>query len=274
VSGSGAPAREIALGIYWLGQCVATRAGDDEVHVHNCAFLVCGADRSLLVDTGLPVHWPDLEKDLDRILGDRALDYLVPTHPEVPHMGNLAQLLSKYPVATVVGDVRDYHLYLPGFANRLDQRPLGSELDLGGGYRFTFLEALIRDLPGSLWGYEHSQRVMFVADGFAYVHTPFSEGGEPVHRPGHCRLMTSEMAQLPSVEQAAYLTRGSLGWSRYLDAGPIFERIVDVLARYPPALIAPAHGNVIDEVERMLPVVMAAHDRTYRAELGTGSGAR
>jgi hypothetical protein len=258
--------REIAPDIFWLGGCLGVELNGKIVHGYSSVYLVRGAEQSLLVDPGHPMDWKAISDSLDNLLGGRPLDYVFPTHPEMPHAGNLGRLLAKYPAATAVGDMRDYHLYYPTFADRFRDRREGTVLDLGGGIRFELVEGIIKDLPATLWGYEQSRQVLFVSDGFAYLHHPeLGEGDHgPYHLPGECYRKVSELDELPTVENAQWFTGFSLYWSRFTDnSTEVFDRVRALLKTHPAALIAPAHGSVIDDVASILPVVEAAHRAAF-----------
>jgi hydroxyacylglutathione hydrolase len=72
------------------------------------AFLLHSADGCILIDTGVPRQWPQLENDLVRAgcLPDR-LKLVIVTHGDFDHAGNCAELQSKYGVkiAMHAGDV-------------------------------------------------------------------------------------------------------------------------------------------------------------------------
>jgi flavorubredoxin len=252
--------RELGPGVTWLGDCLKRMEGDQPVHVHTSCYFVEGERQTLLIDTGHPTHWKQVEATLDTLLGGRTLDWIFPTHPELPHAGNLNRLLAKFPDAQVTGDVRDYHLYCPEYVDRLVPRVAGSELDLGGR-TITFLEAPIRDLPSSQWAYDSLAQILFVADAFGYTHGGLDAvgGDEPVHRPGECGLLSTELPAPPTIEQTAFLTRAALNWSRYVDVAPHFAKVEALLERHPAKLVAPAHGNVISDLEALLPILRAAH---------------
>ncbi|HEX4214490.1 MAG TPA: MBL fold metallo-hydrolase [Candidatus Dormibacteraeota bacterium] len=267
--------RPIADGVFWVGGCLMRDtqgkvvSSDAAVHIHANAYLIRGRDRSLLFDSGNPEHWTVLEPVLDELLEGRPLDWVAPSHPELPHAGNIERLFRKYPEARLVGDARDYHLYYPRLADRLVMAEPGTRIDLGGGHEFVFRDALIKDLPNTLWGFEPARRILFVADGFSYVHNPpaWVAGGTP-HGPGQCWLTSDELAIAPSVEQAAFITRSALYWTRYVDFEPVFEQVDALVAELAPNMIAPAHGNVIVGPERLLPVIREAHAMAYSAATG------
>lgn len=249
--------REVAKGVHWLGDCVRLTYRGDQIHSHMSCFLIVGDNHSLLIDTGHPSHWPNVERGLDAILGDRPLDLVLPTHSEMPHAGNLPRLLTKYPTARVVGDVRDYHLFYPALADRLDPTPSGEELDLGAT-GVVVLPALWRDLPSTVWAYETRSRVLFVADGFCYVH---------YHQTGHCTLTSSELPQPPDIEQTMFVNERGLIWTRFGDVSTTFAAVDQLLDTYPPALIAPAHGGVIDNPAVLIPILKAGMVKVREREL-------
>ena len=205
------------------------------------------------------------------MLHGRSLDWIFPTHAEPPHSGNVGRLLAKFPQAKVIGDVRDYHLFFPGCENRLVPAAEGDKLDLGEGYALTFVEAFFKDLPGTLWALEERQGVLFVSDGFGLGHREPGESLQdddpmPVHLPGECTKLVSELSAPPSVDQAFTSVMGSLHWTRFVDSEPIFEELLEVLTSHSTKLIAPAHGYPIDEVESMLPLIREAHSRAFKGE--------
>ena len=234
------------------------------------SYLVVGSKATLLVDTGDPAHRTLLLAQLELVLDGRPLDYVFPTHPEIPHAGNLPALLDRYSEALVVGDVRDYHLHFPEYRSRFRTQAVGSRIDLGDR-EFRFLPAFIRDLENTLWGHDDAARMMFVSDGFSFIHDVPALGGdvdteeddEPVHLPGQCRLLSGEMPEPPTVDQAAYGTGRALYWTKFVDVSDAFEAIEAVLDTLPTKLIGPAHGNVIDDVDGMLRTSLAAHRKVY-----------
>jgi flavorubredoxin len=260
--------REIVPGVWWLGGCheVPVIEGQPKVgHTHTAAYLLLGSEKTLLVDTGHAEKWADVRPDLERCLGGRTLDYIFPTHTETPHAGNLPKLLRLFPKAQVVGDTRDWHLLIPQIEGRLVERRVGESVDLGGGQRFVFLESLIRDLPSTLWAYDTKNRIMFVADGFSYTHNaPLYDGEIPIHADGQCSLVLSEWPIDPVPGQVEGVMTRALYTMRFIKLDELaIDRMPEFFKDYPTDIIAPAHGSVIDNVDRMLPIVKEAHRSAY-----------
>jgi Metallo-beta-lactamase superfamily len=256
------PPREIAKGIWWFPACLAVPVGGRLVHTHNALYLVVGSDKTLLFDSGSASAWPDIAPALEHLLDGRPLDYLVPSHSELPHSGNVRALLAKYPLTRVIGDVRDLHLYFPAFGERFERLPRGSRIDLGG-HVFELVDAVIRDLPATQWGYEETQQVLFTSDGFAYSHRPpLDSDDRPVHLPGECASLASELDVPPGPDQIVWITRAALHWARFKKMTTYLPRYEELLRAHPTKLIAPAHGAVIDDPS-LIPIIWRALDLAY-----------
>ena len=258
--------REIAPGIFWLGGCLGGAVKDGRtIHIHLSNYLIMGETTTLLVDTGAPSTWLALQAQLKDTLGSRHLDWVFSSHPEFPHSANLGHILDAFPTAKAIGDIRDYHLYYPRHTDRLVSREVGDSLDLGGGYTFTFVDAVLKDLPSTMWGYESKTQTLFVVDGFGYSHraavTP--ELDEPTHLPGECALTIEEIPGPVEIDNATFILRTALYWSRYVRADKIIGDIRMLIERYPTRVIAPAHGNVITDVASILPIVHSVHAQAY-----------
>lgn len=238
-------AREVADGVFWIGGCGQQEYRGDVIHQHMCAYLVVGSERSLIYDTGHPIHWDSVTRALDEVLGDRPLDVAVPSHTELPHSGNLGALMKRYPELIVAGDVRDYHLYHPAqyAEGRFQAVAQGDSIDLGDT-SFVMVEALLRDLPNTVWGYDKRSGTLFVSDGFAYGH---------IHGPGQCRMLSSELQAQPRLDLTMTVNEQALIWTRFTDVDTYWGTIQQLLDDYPASTIAPAHGGVIDNPSVMIP---------------------
>src|SRR6185503_21240587 len=103
--------REVAPGIFWLGECLEQRQQGKIYHGCNASFLIVGETASMLVETGHPKDFPITEGQLNKLLPGRPpLKYLFVTHQETPHCGGLGRVLTRFPDAILIGDVSDYHL--------------------------------------------------------------------------------------------------------------------------------------------------------------------
>ncbi len=259
--------REIASGIWWLGGCLEAGTSTGPVHYHVSCYLVIGDEKAVLIDSGDPAHETAVIRGLAKALNGRKLDFILPTHPEIPHAGNIPALVEAYPEVRIVGDVRDYHLHWPDVVSRLEPLVAGDRIDLGGR-TLEVVPAHIRDLHNTLWAFDTAARMLFVSDGFAFIHElpPGElEDDEPIHRQHQCRLMSSEMPSVAvSVDAAAYGAGRSLYWTRFVDVSAAFDEIEGLISTNDVRLIGPAHGAVIDDVTVGLRIAIGAHRQVFR----------
>lgn len=238
--------RRITPDVLWTGGCMELELRGELVHSHFGNYVVRGTRKTLLVDTGHPIHAEAIESALDGFLGERPIDYIFPTHGEFPHFGLLPKWMRKYPDALVVGDARDYPLYYPEESHRFRVMSIGDAIDLGGR-EFAFVPAVWCDLKDTLWGFDTGDRILFVADGFSLTHH---------HTPGHCGLTAGELPA-PEIKMMQLLNELALQWTRYTDATQTFAPLDALLDTLRPRFIAPAHGSVVDRPDDMLPLVKA-----------------
>ncbi|MCA6112200.1 MBL fold metallo-hydrolase [Bradyrhizobium cenepequi] len=267
---SGHLPREVAPSVFWMGHCVGGVLAGAPIHLHVSVFLIKGARQFLLVDTGIPTKegWLEVERQLDELLAGRPLDWLFVTHLELPHAGNLARLVQKYPSMRILSDPRDFHLYYPEFVSLLTPVYDGLLVKLGGGYEVEFFDALVKDLVSSAWAFERKTRVMFVADGFSYAHNGTPNGqDEPTHLDGECALVSSELPYSPKIEFAERLNQAALFWTRFRSSDEIMNSVRRLIDQKKPYLIAPAHGCVIDNLDSIEPVLREAYRRPYQGNI-------
>ena len=163
------------------------------------------------------------------------LDYVFPSHHEIPHAGNLSRILEKYPEAVAVGDVTDYHLYFPEIDRaRLVGTSAGDVLDLGDR-SIEFLEPLFNDLSCTLWAYETTDSVLFCVDGLEYSH---------LHGPESCGLMSDEI-DLPSDEIRSVLVFVIQPNVINTPMAPALDALRRLFERLRPAAVGPSHGAPI-----------------------------
>jgi flavorubredoxin len=245
--------REIADGLFWIFQCDLSPISRGTNHGYGSVYLLKGREKTLLVDAGRPARWERIAAQVEEALDGRRLDYIFPTHAEFVHAGNLGRFLDRYPGSRAVGDLRDYHLFWPGYEDRFDHKVPGDALDLGG-VQAVFLKPIIYDRPDTLWVYTPQHQCLFVADGLAHEH----------HRPGECGQTTGEMEVLPDVDSFEIYNHRAFYWTRFTAMRPFFRDMEELLRQYPTRMIAPAHGTVI-----------TAHTAELldMAEAGMGAGA-
>ncbi len=239
--------REIAPGVFWFGECSVVPLGDVILHFYNSAFLVAGDSACLLVETGPPSQLAGTEAQLEGVL-DRGLPplrYIFTTHPETNHAGGLGRLLAHFPEAEMVGDPTDLHHYLPDAVDRINDRPPGTPLDLGGR-EFSWLPALFRDHRNSRWGFDHGSRVLFTGDGFAYSH---------YHLAGQCGNDAEDVADLELDDMTAVFASAAFPWIRFVDMEPYIKAMDQLLEDLAVDVVAPTHGLPVTDIGRTVPKI-------------------
>ena len=239
--------REIARGVFWFTSCLDISVQGTPLHNHNSCFLVVGDLHTALIDTAVPFGWERLRDELIRVLDGRSLDYIIPTHPESPHMGNSEALLELYPKARLAGDLRNYELYVPDFQDRFQHLTVGQRINLGDR-DLVMVQAAVHDLPNTLWIYETQNKVLFVSDGYPYTHA---------HLEHQCGMFSHEIGEDLGTASMMVVIEGALGWTRYVPADHTIRILDEILEEYPPHIIAPAHGGVITNPEKMTEIFRA-----------------
>lgn len=239
--------RELADGVFWLGDCLEQLAKGRIYHSYNAAFLVVGSDASMLIETGHPKDFPLIDKQMKELLAGRPpLKYLFVTHQETPHSGGLGRVLARYPKAILCGDMCDYHLAFPQFADRMVPMARGDAIDLGGR-TFVAVEPVIRDLRTSWWGFDTRERVLFPGDGFAYSH---------YHEDGHCGLFAEEATSLDLADVSAVFADRALFWTKFTDMQLYVDRLLRLFDELDVRVVAPTHGLPILDPAKTVPKVV------------------
>jgi flavorubredoxin len=241
--------REIADGIFWLGDCMELNFQGETLHSYGSLFLVIGSDASALVEAGHPKDAKVVLDQLDTLLktGVAPLKYIFTTHQETPHAGGVGVLLNRYPDALLCGDVRDFHLIFPGIDDRLRSLAPGDGVSLGDS-TVRVVEAVIRDLDSSKWFFDTRRHMLFPGDGFAYSH---------YHTRDQCGRVAEEADELPLADLTALYAQLALYWTRFHDIDPFVARLDRMLTDLDVRLVGPTHGLPITDLDRTMPAIRA-----------------
>lgn len=235
--------RDVWPGIHWIQECGGHQAGiaravlargsdwytaDRQMYIPQNAFLVDG-EKTLLLDTLSPASGDRVMSGLEALLGDRPLDYLVISHPDVPHAGNTGRILRRYPdcqlVAPRQGDTHAlYHL-----DEALHVGP-EDEIDLGGRV-VRFPKAVFLDAAIHTWMTEETNRVLFTVD---WLGTP--------HLDGESLLRADELDAEIGVDRLEEFHSRVLFWFQYVDPDKVIAATDAIAEAYEGYGVAPAHG--------------------------------
>ena len=119
------------------------------------------------VDNRATDHWFD---NLEEAFDGKAPDYLVISHLEPDHAGNIQRFLNKYPDTIVVTNAKAFAMLPQFFDLQLDDSKKlvvkeGDTLNIGK-HTLTFVMAPMVHWPEVMVTYEQSEKILFSADGF------------------------------------------------------------------------------------------------------------
>ena len=126
-------------------------------------------DQVALMDTVDPRGTDEWLANLEQVLGERAIDYLVVSHMEPDHAGNIKNLIDRYPDMKIVGNAKTFAMIPQFFDVDITARSIavkeGDTLNLGK-HTLQFFMAPMVHWPEVMVAYEQSEKILFSADGF------------------------------------------------------------------------------------------------------------
>ena len=118
------------------------------------------------VDSRATDEWLD---NLDKALAGRSIDYLVVSHMEPDHAGNIKNLIDRYPEMKIVGNAKTFAMIPQFFDVDITDRSVavkeGDTLSLGK-HTLQFFMAPMVHWQVVMVAYEQSEKILFSADGF------------------------------------------------------------------------------------------------------------
>lgn len=107
--------------------------------------------------------------NLENALGGRKPDYLIISHMEPDHAGNIGTVVEKYPDMKLVGNAKTFQFLSQFFDLDVTEKQIvvkeGEELSLGI-HTLQFIMAPMVHWPEVMVTYEKSEKILFSADGF------------------------------------------------------------------------------------------------------------
>ena len=109
-------------------------------------------------------------ENLEKNLNGGKLDYLVISHLEPDHAGNIGYLAKKYPEMKLIGNAKTFQMLVQFFSiENLEERKVvvkeGDEINLGK-HTLQFFMAPMVHWPEVMVTYEKTEKILFTADGF------------------------------------------------------------------------------------------------------------
>ncbi|MEF8901726.1 MAG: MBL fold metallo-hydrolase [Halovenus sp.] len=238
--------REMAPGMHFIQECIPIPPAEDpemesladwyepgrRLHLPQNAYLI-DADETLLFDTLTPVSGDVVVDEIDEILDGTELDYLVVSHPEANHAGNVGPILEAYPEATLVAPARSTHhdLFHLGEDSLLVED--GDTIGLGER-EVEFLDPVFYDHAMTTYMRETTTNTLFTVDFLGFEHM---DSG--------CLSFADELETDVTASRLERFNSFAFVWFRYVDTDQTDAAIEYLIESVDPDVIAPAHGQVI-----------------------------
>ena len=238
--------REVAPGVFWLGECLEQRQQGKIYHGCNACFLVVGATASMLVETGHPKDFPIIEGQLNKLLaGKPPLKYLFVTHQETPHCGGLGRVLSRYPEGDPLRRRERLSPGLPAIRapHALDE---GRRRDRPRRPR----------LPGRrAGGARHAHHLVGLRDARARAVPRRRLRLQPLSRGPSLRPRRRGGGLARPQDTTAVFADLALWWTKWADMRNYCARLDRLMETLGVKTVCPTHGLVITDVARTMPKV-------------------
>ncbi len=218
--------------LFQIGECVVGR----QVHEAVCVYVMTNRGQAILIDCGSHLHRQVVMEELTDVLDGAEPAYVFLTHSELPHSGNLQKIVDRWPDIQVITSS-----ILLKYIEIAPIMPLDQIIPIAPGERrgfagreLRFVNALLKDQPGSQWIFDPQTGTMFTGDGFGYYHPP-----------GSCALFSDQLEGGVPKEYFSEYHRHAFRFLRWTVPGKLNAAIDQLLAEYRVEIIAPTHGNAI-----------------------------
>ena len=126
-------------------------------------------EKVVLMDTVDKRATDEWLENINKVLGEEKIDYLVVSHLEPDHAYNIKLICEKYPNMIVVGNKKTFDMFPQFFDTDIENRKLvvseGETLNVGT-HTLQFFMAPMVHWPEVMVTYEQSEKILFSADGF------------------------------------------------------------------------------------------------------------
>lgn len=271
--------RNVTPGIRWFEYCSPYQSlvsdftagkldGIDEwfqfgrtIHLAKNVFLIRD-DRSLLFDTGT-FNSANMVELLEEELGGDELEYIVVSHPDADHAGNVERLLEAYPEATLVAPAQGvgHELYLLEQSVKVGD---GDCFDLGShAVEFITANAFV-DAEPTIYMVEQTTQTLFTVDWFLIPHMETE-----------CGIFAAEVERGGIERRLAAMAARLYYWLPWSDITKVTAEIEYIIQRFEPRIIAPSHGFIfregaIDQLRQFKALTEEIHEHGPAEVLGAG----
>lgn len=165
--------KELSKDLYWVGGSDRRLALFENVFpvprgVSYNSYLLMD-EKTVLLDTVDKAVSGQFFENLEFVLGERKLDYLVVNHMEPDHCGTMCELVLRYPDVKIVGNDKTIAMIKQFFKFDIDSRAVTvkeMETLCTGKHTLTFIMAPMVHWPETMVTYDVKDKVLFSGDAF------------------------------------------------------------------------------------------------------------
>ena len=224
--------RHVTGDLYQIGEYVENEYGVEAVQI----YVLLNDGKPILIDCGSHLHRRSIMDALGELLGDTSPEYIFLTHSELPHAGNIASVAEKWPdIQVIVSNVMlPYIEVLPVLPlENITQVVPGTKLEFPTR-TLEFVDALLKDQPGSQWIYDPRGKTLFTGDGFGYFHNS-----------ADLQKFSDEVEDGITIEQFQNYHRVAFRFLRWIKPERLNADLDRMFGNREIDIIAPIHGNAI-----------------------------
>lgn len=202
----------------------------------------------MVVDTGLPVHWPDIAAALAQTIAGTTRRRMINTRREQDCMANLRALVTRFGITEVpyVGvlnpldlagmiEADEAHARIEAMAPvRAIRIEVGQVVEIGR-LRLEPLRVQLR-LLATNWFYEHTTRSLFTSESFGFL-TRARPDAPLVRAPDEAPIAAADIARMLSAK---------FDWLMGIDPAPVLADLDAIFAARAVDRICPCQGCVIE----------------------------
>lgn len=165
--------RNVTKDIYWVGGNDRRLALFENIFpirrgVSYNAYVLMD-EKTVLLDTADQAIREQFFENVEHVLGDRDLDYLVVNHMEPDHCALIGELVSRYPKVQLIGNAKTFQMMGQFFDFDIADRKI--EVKEGdtfscGTHTLHFVMAPMVHWPEAMVTYDETDKILFSADGF------------------------------------------------------------------------------------------------------------
>ncbi|MEA4919874.1 MAG: FprA family A-type flavoprotein [Clostridiaceae bacterium] len=165
--------RKIAEDIFWVGANERHNPFFENIYPvpqgYSCNSYLILDEKAVLTDTVGPDLGELFFGNIDHVLGNRQLDYVIVNHMEPDHCSMLGRLAEKYPDAIFVGNQKTLTMAGQFFDERLQSRFVivkeGDSLSIGKRTLRFYMAPMVH-WPETMVTYDETAHILYSADAF------------------------------------------------------------------------------------------------------------